>query len=306
MQAALFATVALSWGLTWYAIRLQLGPTPDVVAIFWRFLISAALLWPVLLAFGQARRARVRQHRWFALMGLCLFSGNFMMIYGSEHDVPSGLVSVVFCMSTVFNAFNMWIFEGVRPGRRVLLGSALGVAGVALLFAEQILQAGLFGAAGGSAATLRGVGLALGGTYAFSLGNLVSRHATADGTSLPNAFVRAMSWGVVFLGLATLAAGHGFAAPLTPSWTGALAYLVLIGTLAGFGAYLSLVARIGPARAAYVTVVSPLIALTLSSLLEGYAWSVSAMLGVPLILLGNLVIFAPVRPAASPAPAARR
>ena len=135
MQAALFATVALSWGLTWYAIRLQLGPTPDVVAIFWRFLISAALLWPVLLAFGQARRARMRQHRWFALMGLCLFSGNFLMIYGSEHDVPSGLVSVVFCMSTVFNAFNMWIFEGVRPGRRVLLGSALGYVPQTVVFA---------------------------------------------------------------------------------------------------------------------------------------------------------------------------
>ena len=68
----------------------------------------------------------------------------------------------------------------------------------------------------------------------------------------------------------------------------------------------SLAARIGPARAAYATVVSPLIALALSSLLEGYAWSVTAMLGVPLILLGNLVIFAPVRSAASPAPAARR
>lgn len=288
MQAILFSTVALAWGLTWYAIRLQLGATPDMVSIFWRFLLSAVLLWPVLLACGGIRRVRARQHRWFALMGLCLFSGNFLMIYGSEHDVPSGLVSVVFCMSTVFNAFNLWVFEGVRPARRVLLGSALGVAGVALLFADQIFQVA------GGAHTLRGVGLALGGTYAFSLGNLASRRATADGTSLPNAFARAMSWGVLFLGLAVLAFGHGLAAPLTVSWLGALAYLVLIGTLAGFGAYLSLVDRIGPARAAYVTVISPLIALTLSAVLEGYAWTPAALTGVPLILLGNLVIFARV------------
>lgn len=288
MQAILFSTVALAWGLTWYAIRLQLGATPDIVSIFWRFLLSAALLWPALLALGLVRRVRLRQHRWFALMGLCLFSGNFLMIYGSEHDVPSGLVSVVFCMSTVFNAFNLWIFEGVRPSRRVLIGSVLGIAGVAALFGEQILQTH------GGTATVRGVCLALGGTFAFSLGNLASRRATADGTSLPNAFVRAMSWGTLYLGIVTLCAGHSFAVPLTAEWLGALAYLVVIGTLAGFGAYLALVARIGPSRAAYTTVISPLIALTLSSLLEGYAWTPAALAGVPLILLGNLVIFAPV------------
>lgn len=69
-----------------------------------------------------------------------------------------------------------------------------------------------------------------------------------------------------------------------------------IGSVIGFFSYLSLVARIGPPRAAYVTVVSPIIALAASTFLEAYAWTPLAILGVPLILAGNFVIFAPGLP----------
>lgn len=286
MNAALFTTVVLAWGATWYAIRLQLGAVPAEVSIFWRFFVAAVLLWSGLAATGRLKRVAWRQHRWFALLGLCLFSCNFMLFYTAEETVPSGVASVVFSIATVFNAANQWLFHRVVPKPRVLMGAALGAAGVGLLFGEQVM-------AHGQAGFAVGVGLCVAATYTFSLGNLVSRRAMGDGTDLPNAMVRGMSWGCVVLALMVLGRGHSFMPGTTPTYLGALLYLAAVGSVVGFLAYLSLVGRIGPERAAYVTVLSPVIALTISTVVEGYVWSPAAVAGLPLVLLGNVVIFAP-------------
>jgi drug/metabolite transporter (DMT)-like permease len=266
---------------------MQLGPVPADVSVFWRFLLAAIAIWGWLGATGRLRRAARRQHLWFAALGATLFSGNFLFLYGAEGYVPSGTVSVVFSLATVFNAFNQWLFLGVRPTQQVLIGAALGAVGIVLLFSDQIFAPGLH-----SGAAL-GFALALGGTYCFSLGNLISRRATRDGTSLPNAVARGMSWGVVYLGLVVALHRQSFVPRGTVPYMSALLYLALIGSVFGFLAYLSLVARIGPERAAYVTILSPVIALGLSTMLEGYNWNVSMILGLPMILAGNFVIFFP-------------
>jgi drug/metabolite transporter (DMT)-like permease len=287
MPSVLFLIVTLTWGLTWYAIHLQLGLTPDAVSIFLRFAVAAGCMWLGLIATRRVRGATVQQHAWFAVMGLTLFSGNFLLLYAAEHDVPSGLVSVVFSMATLFNAVNQWVFRSIRPSRRILLGAFLGIAGVICLFADQITAPG-----GGH--YLRGIGLALGGTYAFSLGNLASGRATADGTTLGNAIARGMSWGVLILATVILLQGHSFLPHVSAAYLWGLAYLALIGSVVGFLAYLSLVARIGPARAAYATVVTPVVALVISALLEGYVWKPFALAGISMVLMGNLVMFVPI------------
>lgn len=287
MQVFLFLIVSIAWGLTWYAIHLQLGLTPDVVSVFWRFALAAAGTWLILLATRKVRRVRPGQHFWFSAMGLTLFSGNFLLFYSAEHDIPSGLASVIFSMATVFNVLNQWLFHKIRPGWRVLVGGVLGIAGVGLLFADQVT-------APGGTHYVRGVLLAMAGTCSFSLGNLASRRATADGTNLPNAIARGMSWGALILASVVFIGGYRYMPHVSAAYLGGLAYLVLIGSIVGFFAYLSLVARIGPSHAAYVTVISPIIALVLSSILESYAWTWRALLGVPFILAGNLVIFAPI------------
>ena len=284
----LFLSVVLAWGLTWYGIHLQLGSVPADVSIFWRFLLAAIAIWGWLGATGRLRRTDARQHLWFAALGATLFSGNFLLFYGAEGNVPSGIVSVVFSLATVFNAFNQWLFLGIRPTRRLLIGAVLGAIGVALLFSGQIFAPGMHGGAA------LGIALALGGTYCFSLGNLISRRVTQDGTTLPNAVARGMSWGVVFLGLAVALHRQSFVPGGTVPYVSALLYLALIGSMFGFLAYLSLVARIGPERAAYVTVFSPVIALGLSTMLEGYAWNGHVLFGLPMILAGNAVIFFPL------------
>jgi len=309
VSALLFATVVFCWGFTWYAIALQLGSVAPEVSILWRFLLAAAVFWAGLAVTGRLRRARARQHLWFAAMGLTLFGLNFLLVYGATLYVASGIVSVVFTLSTVFNAFNQWLFLGRRPSPRVLLGGLLGTAGVGLLFGEAFLHVAV-----GSEAAL-GVALVLLGTYVFSLGNLVSLRVTGPGAGpgpeegagkgidLPNAIARGMTWGALFLALFALARGSAFVVEWTPVYLLSLLYLAVPGSVVAFLAYLSLLRRVGADRAAYATVLFPVVALTVSTLFEGYLWTPWSLAGLPLVLLGNLVIFArlPVKSGAVPA-----
>lgn len=292
-NALLFAAVVLAWGLSWYAIVLQLGPVPPESSVLWRFLLAAALLWAGLGLSGRLRRVRPAGHRWFTAMGACLFSCNFLLFYAAGASVPSGVVSVVFSTAVAFNALLAWLIEGRRPSGRVLLGAASGTAGVALLFADQL------GRTGADAAL--GIVQALGGTALFSLGNFAARRATADGTDLPNAMARGMVWGCVLLVAVALARGGPVAPAVTPGYLGGLIYLAAVASVLGFSAYLRLAARVGPERAAYATVTAPLVALAVSTGLEGYAWSAWAVLGVPLVVLGNVAVFAPTRHAGTDA-----
>jgi drug/metabolite transporter (DMT)-like permease len=287
LNASLFTAVVFVWGLTWYAIKLQLGPVPAETSIFWRFLVAAAIMWIGLAVAGRLKRAPLRGHLWFATLGAALFCGNFLFFYNAERFIASGVVSVVFAMASAFNVFNQWLFNGVRPLARTALGALIGVAGVAFLFADQLAAT----AAGGGSAL--GLLLSLGGTYCFSLGNLASRPAAKAAGDLPNAIARAMTWGAAMLAVVVAARGLSFAPSTEPVYVGALLYLAAIGSALGFLAYLALVARIGPERAAYTTVLSPMIALAISWLLEGYRWSPWALVGAPLILIGDVVIFLP-------------
>lgn len=285
MTAFLFTALVLAWGFTWFAIKLQLGVVPPEISICYRFVVAASLLWIGLALARRLRPVPWRAHGWIALLGVTLFSLNFILIYSATQTVASGIVSVLFTFATVFNALNQWLFMRRMPQPKVLAGAGMGILGIALLFSHEMQYLH-----GGRAQAL-GVGLAVAGTYVFSLGNLVSMRATRDGIDLPNVMVRGMSWGALFLALFALARGAHFVLPPTPVYALSLLYLAVPGSILGFFSYLSLVARIGADRAAYATVLFPVVALGVSTVLEGYVWTPWAFAGLALILCGNVVIF---------------
>jgi len=285
MTAFLFAAATLIWGTTWFAIALQLGPVPVLTSVFYRFALAAILFLAGLAALGRLRLPSRAEHPWIALQALFLFSFNFLCFYTAEHFVPSGLVSVVFSLATIFNAVNARLFFGDRIGGRMLLASALGIAGLGLLFGRDILAAG----AGDWA---RGLGLAV---MLFSLGNMVSRRNSAHGIAPATASAWGMGYGALVLAGLLAITRTPLVAPPSATYAGALLYLAVFGSILGFTAYLTLIARIGSARAAYTTVLYPIVALTISTLFEGYHWHWTGGLGLALALAGNLVIFAPTK-----------
>ncbi|WP_305856879.1 DMT family transporter [Balneatrix alpica] len=285
MTWLLYLTTVLIWGTTWIAIAWQLGEVAVPVSVFYRFALAASLLLTVLALTGRLKRISGRDHGFCMLQGLCVFCLNFYLFYTATGYISSGLCSVVFSMAILFNAINGVIFfrQPIRP--RLLLANALGIVGMVSLFwrdlsAEQLNWDVLFG-----------VGCALLGTYGFSLGNMLSARHQKHGLDLLSTNAYAMSYGAWAMLMIAWLSGAEFSLDTSWQYLGSLFYLAVFGSVVAFGTYFALVGRIGAGQAAYATVLFPLVALTISTWFEGYQWSPSALLGLLLILLGNVVMF---------------
>jgi drug/metabolite transporter (DMT)-like permease len=289
MTALLYAILIISWGFSWYAIKLQLGVVPAEVSVCYRFALAALVLWAGLAITGRLQAARWSDHRRFALMGLFLFGLNFMAMYEATHYVTSGVVAVLFSTASVFNVVNQWLWLGQRPQPRVLLGALLGVAGIGLVFGREVIHLGA------TQGTALGVLLALGGTLSFSIGNILSTRLKAARVDMPNTVARGMTYSACYFAIYTVLRGDSFDFDFSASYVLSLAYLAVIGSVLAFLAYLSLINRVGADRAAYATVFFPLVALGVSTVFEGYEWTWVALAGLVLIFAGNVVIFAPKR-----------
>lgn len=296
MNAALFVSTVLIWGTTWIAIAFQVGPVPVPVSVFYRFALAGLVLLAGLAATGRLTLPSRRDQPFVLLQALCLFSCNFLCFYQAAAYVPSGLISVVFSLATVYNAVNARLFFGDPITPRALLAALLGASGLAVLFGPDTLIRF-------DADTLTGVGLAALGTLFFSLGNMVSRRNSAAGLSPITANAWGMTYGALILLVLVALTGTPMVAPPDGRYLAALAYLAVIGSVIGFTTYLMLVARVGSARAAYATVLFPIVALTLSSVFENYHWTPASFVGLALTLAGNVVIFSgPKMPRLAPAP----
>lgn len=287
MTPFLFAILIVSWGFSWYAIKLQLGVVAPEVSVCYRFALAALVMWAGLALAGRLQSARWSDHRRFALMGFFLFGLNFMLMYEATHYVTSGVVAVLFSTASVFNVANQWLWLGQRPKPRVLLGATLGIVGIGLVFGREMIHLGA------TQGTALGVLLALCGTLSFSIGNILSARLRAARVDMPNTVARGMTYSTAYFAVYTLIRGDSFGFDLSASYVLSLAYLAIVGSVIAFLAYLSLIGRVGADRAAYATVFFPLVALGVSTVFEGYEWTGVALLGLVLIFLGNIVIFAP-------------
>lgn len=293
MNITLYLLTVLIWGTTWIALKWQLGVVAIEVSIVYRFALAALVLFAILLLSRRLQPMNRRAHLICLAQGLCLFCVNFMCFLYASQWVPSGLVAVVFSTATLWNALNAWVFFAQKVARNVLMGGALGLLGLGFLFWPEL--------AGHSASpqTLLGLGLALLGTLCFSAGNMLSSLQQKAGFKPLTTNAWGMAYGAAMLAAYCLASGIAFEVEWTTRYLGSLLYLVLPGSVIGFTAYLTLVGRMGPERAAYCTVLFPVVALNVSALVEGYQWTAPALVGLVLVMLGNVLVFrkpAPLAP----------
>lgn len=286
MNALLYILVVVIWGTTWIAIYMQQGVVSVPVSIFWRFAVAAVVMLVVLLALGRLKRIGPKDHLFCVLQGACVFGFNFFCFYHAAAYISSGLESVIFSMAVLFNAFNNLLFFRKKPSPRVLPAAALGIAGIVALFWHDLVATQM------APSLLIGIGLSALGTFGFSLGNMISARHQSRGLETLSTNTYAMFYGTAIMGVVALADGESFMPDFTARYIGSLLYLAIFGSVIAFGAYFTLVGRIGASQAAYSTLLFPLVALTLSTFYEGYVWHANAVLGLVMILLGNLVMFA--------------
>ena len=285
MNLSLYLLTVLIWGTTWIALKLQLGVVAIPVSIVYRFGLAALVLFVILLLSRKLQVMSRRGHLICVAQGLCLFCINFMCFLYASQWIPSGLVAVVFSTATLWNALNARVFFGQKIARNVRMGGALGLGGLGLLFWPEL--------AGHTASpqTLLGLGLALLGTLCFSAGNMLSSLQQKAGLKPLTTNAWGMAYGAAMLSLYCLVQGIPFDMEWNSRYIGSLLYLVIPGSVIGFTAYLTLVGRMGPERAAYCTVLFPVVALNVSAFVEGYQWTAPALAGLVLVMLGNLLVF---------------
>jgi drug/metabolite transporter (DMT)-like permease len=285
----LFAVASVIWGSTWLAIKYQLTGVAPEVSVAYRFALAAALLAAWCLGTGRSLRFSRRDHAYLAAVGATLFGLNYIGIYWAERFVTSGLVAVLFSTIVFLNPIGMRVFFGTPLTARTIIAAAMGVAGVALLFLPELVEA-----RGGGAAAY-GIALGLGATVIASGGNLIAQRNQRAGIPTLAGNAWGMAYGALVAAVTASVRGVEWMFDARPGYVVSLAYLALFGSVVAFGAYLTLLRRIGAARAAYTAVATPVIALALSTLVEAYRWTWVGALGVVLAIAGIALALRPPR-----------
>lgn len=280
----LYVATVLVWGSTWLVINFQLGEVAPEVSVVYRYAIAAALLFAWCLARGSRLRFGPMAHLRFMLLGMFLFGLNYIATYTAQEYIASALNAVVFSSMMWLNVINTRIFFGSRIEPRMWLGAVIGMTGLGVLFWPGIAEVSL------SDRTLLGASLSLGGAFIASLGNMVSHRAQREGLPIVPSNAWGMFYGAVFTALIAWRRDLSFNFEYTAEYVVSLLYLAIFGSIVGFGCYLKLLGRIGPARAGYAMVMFPVVAVVLSVWFEGLAIEWHVVTGVALVLGGNLAI----------------
>lgn len=280
----LYAVTVLAWGFSWIAMKGQVLTVAPEVSVFWRFVLAAAIMMAWAKFRGHNMSFRLQDHLRFAGLGVFIFSTNFTLFYYGAMYLPSGLLAVIFSTTSIFNLFLGLILFGQRPNLLTLAAGVLGFAGIGLMFWPKL--------AGAEFNTQAAFGLLLcvGGTLSFCLGNMLSAVTQRRGIAVTPATAWGMVYGMVFLGIVSFLRGQSFTVEWSAAYLGSLAYLAVVASVIAFASYLTLLGRIGSARAGYATVLFPVVALTVSTLFEGYQWTPLAAAGLVCVLGGNLMM----------------
>jgi drug/metabolite transporter (DMT)-like permease len=279
-----FLIVSLIWGSTWFVIRDQLGTVPSSWSVTYRFAVAAVGMFALTAVMRQPLKIDRQMMLWTMLLGLLQFSLNFNFVYAAEHHITSGLVAVVFALLIVPNAILAKYWLGRNIGTSFIIGSAIASTGVAFLMTQEYRAAPV-----GGQEVLIGLGLTLCGVVSASISNVLQ--VVPKVARFPT--VTILSWSMLWGTVANAALAFALYGPpvidARPAYLGGVLYLSIIGSVVTFPLYFDLIRKIGPGKAAYTGVLIPVIAMMLSTVFEGYGWSLLAVSGAVLAIIGLLV-----------------
>ena len=250
--------------------------------MFYRFLLASILLFIFCLARRLPLRYTWREHAWLALLGIFMFSTSYIFVYYAEEHVVSGLVAVGYSASPLLGMLGMRVFFGTPMTPVVAAGSALGIAGIALVFWPEFSHLKSDGnTALGAIYTAIAVVLS-------TFGSLVAHRNQQAHLPLWQSMAWGMLYGSLFSLLVALRGPLTF--ELSAAYIGSLFYLAILGSILAFASFLTLLKHVGAARAGYIGVMVPIMALVLSSAFESFTWHALTFVGIAVSVAGNVVI----------------
>ena len=280
----LFIAAVAIWGSTWLAITFQLGRVAPEASVFYRFLLGSVLIFAYCAARGLPLRYRRREHLWLALQGILMFSVSYIFVYYAERHVVSGLVAVGFSASPLLGLLGMRLIFGAPMSRRLIVGSLLGMAGITLVFYPEFTRLH------GDRETALGALCTVIAVLVSALGTMAAHRNQQAKLPLWQTMAWGMLYGALFSLGVTLALGESLGFEPSPAYILSLLYLAVLGSIVAFAAYLTLIKRVGAARAGYIGVMVPIVGLVISAAFEGFRWHPLTWIGIAVSVAGNVII----------------
>ncbi len=271
------------WGSTWIVIRYQLGTVPPQWSVAFRFVIAAAAMALVALAKGHGLRIGRRGLVAAIFLGFTQFCLNFNAVYLAERHITSGVVATVFALLLIPSSLLGWAFLGQRPTARFAWASLVAVSGIALLFVHELQEHPT-----DRGAVVAGIGLTLVGMLGASTANVMQARPEIRHLPLFALLAWSMAAGAAIDALAALLMTGPPVFDARPAYWLGVFYLALPASVLTFSLYYPVVRKIGPGKAAYSSVLVPIIAMGFSTWLENYRWNALTIAGA-LLALGGMV-----------------
>jgi drug/metabolite transporter (DMT)-like permease len=270
------------WGSTWIVIRTQLGLVPPQWSVTYRFVVAALAM--AAIATWKGERLKIGRSGLIpaAFLGFTQFCVNFNAVYLAERHITSGVVATVFALLLIPASLMGWALLGHRPSRRFAWGSLVAVAGIVLLFLHEIREH-----PADSRQIAAGIGLTLFGMLGAAIANVWQARPEIRRFPLFALLAWSMGAGALIDGIIAFAMTGPPVFDARPAyWLGVL-YLALFASVLTFSLYYPVVRKIGPAKAAYSSVLVPIIAMGFSTAFEGYRWT-GLTVGGALLALGGM------------------
>jgi drug/metabolite transporter (DMT)-like permease len=277
--AAAFAAVYVIWGSTYLAIRIAIETIPPFAMAGTRFILAGALLYGWQRWRGAPTPQPIHWRSALIIGALLLLGGNGGVTW-AEQEIPSGLAALIIATVPIW----VVVFGALRPGnprpnRRTLVGVLLGLAGIALLVGPSNLAA-----SGQDIRTISYVVLLL-APVSWAIGSLYSRGARLPRSQLQATGMEMLLGGALLLLAATVTGEWASLdlAAISLRSAAAFIYLVFIGAIIGFSAYIWLLKNTTPAKATTYAYVNPVVAVFLG-------WAVLSEPVTPAMVIAMTII----------------
>ena len=283
-NALLFVSTLLCWSPTWYIIKFQLGYVDPLISVFYRIGLACIIIFAVLFLTNQKLKFKLYDHVWFLALGLCLFSSNYIFFYLANTYLISDVVCIAFSANLILNIIGEKIIYKTNATYQTWIAGVLGAIGIFIIFNKEILNFNL------NNSTHIGIVLSFIATFFWSCGNMIHVRNSKNKMPFFSTIAYGMLYGCIFTLCVAKVRGAEILFEISLPYISALLFLSIFGTVFAFYLYLNLVNNIGAGRAGYVGVFMPVLALLISTYFENLEWSQSLIIGLPILLLGSILI----------------
>lgn len=280
-----FAIIYFVWGSTFLAIRVGVREVPPFLLAGLRFLIAGIVLYAWMRAKGTQSPA-LREWGAVWLLAVLIFVFDYGLLFWAERRVPSGIAAVMMATIPVFMAISeILILRTQRLSARLAIGLLVGTGGVAVLVSRRLSFGEVpIDTAGACALIVAAI--------SWSLASALTRRLPLPAAKTMSSGAQMLSGGVLLmLTAALLGEFRGFHVDTVSrqAWL-ALAYLIVLGSIVAFTAYVWLLHYESPTRVGTYAYVNPVVAVLVGYFLGGEALGPRMIVGTVLVLVSVVVI----------------